>query len=129
MLLRPLALALLSGAALLAAPARAQEQPSNPDHWASVMELAGTLGQAHWIRILCNGDQDETWRTYMQDLMQVEAHSGSDRAQLVDAFNRGFRSLRPQYKECSPAMKQVEAQLAARGKAMSDKIARSYLNR
>jgi len=114
-------------ALLAAAPAGAQKA-STSAHWAAVQELAQTLGQAHWIRILCNGDQDETWRRYMQDLLELEGREGDQHTALVGAFNQGFRSLRTTYKACTDDMKVAEGKLAAHGKDLADQLARSYLN-
>ena len=116
---------------LAGSPARAQQPPatpSNPAHWSSVLELAQTLGQAHWIRILCNGDQDETWRRYMQDLLELEGRDGDQHTAMVGAFNQGFRSLRTQYRACNDEMKTVEGRLASHGRELADQLARSYLN-
>jgi len=115
-------------AALATTPAGAQT-PANPGHWAAVQELAQTLGQAHWIRVLCNGDQDETWRRYMQDLLELEGREGDQHTALVGAFNQGFRSLRTTYKSCTDDMKTAESKLAAHGKDLADQLARSYLGR
>lgn len=127
MRLRSALLALLT---LPAASAAAQEpaRPAPPGHWQTVVELAQVLGQTHWVRILCNGDQDETWRRYMQDLLELEGREGDQHTQLVGAFNQGFRQLRATYRSCSEDMKAVEGRLAARGKDLADQIARSYLD-
>lgn len=125
-LIAPFAFALLA----TLAPASAQEpsRPTAPGHWPAVLELAQVLGQAQWIRILCNGDEDQTWRTYMQDMLELEGHEGGQHTQLVSAFNQGFRQMRASYRTCTEDMKAVEGRLAARGKDLSDQIARSYLD-
>lgn len=125
-LTRFLAAALLP--VLLAATPAWGQTPGNPAHWAAVQELAQTLGQAHWIRVLCNGDQDETWRRYMQDLLELEGREGDQHTALVGAFNQGFRSLRTTYTACTDSMKVAEGKLAAHGKELADQLARSYLN-
>ena len=122
------ALALILFASLAAAPAPAQEEPTTGPRLETLAELAETLGEAHAIRALCNGDTDQTWRNYMQSLLDMEAPGGGQRrAALTGAFNRGYRTQSSQRKSCTPDLRQVEAQIAAHGRAISDAIAKSYL--
>lgn len=128
----PRALALAAALSFLAAPAFAQdpEQEPAPAREAPiglVMELAETLGRAHAVRTLCNGDQDSTWRNYMLNLMAYEG-GGGRRASLTDAFNRGYRGQNRDTSSCTPGMTAVEAGIARRGKELSEEIARGYLN-
>ena len=122
------ALALILFASLAAAPALAQEEPTTGPRLETLAELAETLGEAHAIRALCNGDTDQTWRNYMQSLLDMEAPGGGQRrAALTGAFNRGYRTQSSQRKSCTSDLRQVEAQIAAHGRAISDAIAKSYL--
>jgi uncharacterized protein (TIGR02301 family) len=122
-----LALVLLAG--LGASPALAQEEGATTGpRLETLVDLAETLGEAHAIRALCNGDSDQTWRNYMQNMLDMEAAGGGQRrAALTGAFNRGYRVQSSQRKTCTPDLRQVEAQIAARGHAIADSIAKSYL--
>lgn len=93
----------------------------------SLTELAEILGEAHAIRTLCNGLTDETWRDYMMRLMNLEAPSGPRKSSLTSAFNRGYRIQSSQHSTCTSAMIKIEGEIAARGRALSDAIALSYL--
>jgi uncharacterized protein (TIGR02301 family) len=110
-------------------PALAQEEPAaSGPRIETLADLAEVLGEAHAIRALCNGDADQTWRNYMQNLLDMEAPGGGQRrAALTGAFNRGYRTQSSQRKTCTPDLKQVEAQIAARGHVIADSIAKSYL--
>jgi uncharacterized protein (TIGR02301 family) len=128
-MLRKVSLAAILLAGLAGAPALAQEKggASGP-RLETLADLAETLGEAHAIRALCNGDSDQTWRNYMQNMLDMEAPGGGQRrAVLTGAFNRGYRAQSSQRKTCTPDLKQVEAQIAARGHAIADAIAKSYL--
>jgi len=123
-------------AALLATGAASAQQPpqtapapsaAGPD-FNMVLELASTLGEAHAIRSICNGESDQTWRNYMLGLMEIEAGTPQRRSALSSAFNRGYRTQEKNVGGCSPAMTAVEAEIASRGRALSDQIAKSYLN-
>ncbi len=122
-----------ASAFLLALPARAQdpEQPAPEPRAAPlhlISELAETLGRAHAIRTLCNGDDDGTWRNYMLNMMSYEAPSGPRRAALTEAFNRGYRNQNRDTPSCNGSSPAVEAGIANRGKELADTIARSYMD-
>lgn len=130
MSLRVLALAAILSA--FAAPAFAQDPdgPAEPPREAPigmVVELAETLGRAHAVRTLCNGDQDSTWRNYMLNLLAYEG-GGPRRAALTDGFNRGYRGQNRETSSCTPGMTAIEAAIARRGRELSEAIAQSYLN-
>jgi uncharacterized protein (TIGR02301 family) len=115
----------LAGAAFAAAPARAQEGPSIQ----ALTELADLLGRAHGIRSLCNGDSDQTWRNYMFNMLAIEAPSGSpNKSALTGAFNRGFRDQQARSGKCSADSPREEAEIAARGRALAETVAASYLH-
>jgi uncharacterized protein (TIGR02301 family) len=121
---------------LFAAPAFAQDPEQEPQAPAPprnapiemVADLAETLGRAHAVRTLCNGDSDSTWRNYMLNLMSYEAPGGPRRAALTDAFNRGYRGQNRDTSSCTAGMPAIEAGIARRGRELSEAIARTYLN-
>ena len=122
-------------AAVLAAlplPAFAQEQPREPGLGGPPMQvlndLAETLGAAHAIRSLCNGDKDQTWRDYMMNMLAIEAPAGPSRAALTSAFNRGYRAQNGRTPSCSGDMTKIEAQIAAHGRQLAETAASSYLH-
>lgn len=128
MSLRTLLAAAALALASLPAPAQAQEIPVGQAPIELVADLAEVLGRAHAVRTICNGDNDSTWRNYMLNLMAIEAPSGSRRAALTDAFNRGYRGQNRETSACNDQMPRIEAGIARRGRELSDQIARSYLN-
>ena len=119
----------LMAAALAAClwPAPAQGQQAGPD-FDLVLQLATTLGEAHAIRSMCNSDSDQTWRNYMLGLLDIEATTPQRRSALSSAFNRGYRSQERAANGCPPSMVRAEADLAARGRALADAIAKTYLD-
>lgn len=122
-------LSLVLSLGLLVSPAQAQEPaPATGPRLEMLVDLAETLGEAHAIRALCNGDSDQTWRNYMQNMLDIEASGGGQRrAALTGAFNRGYRTQSGRRKTCTADLKQVEARIAAHGEALAAAIARSYL--
>lgn len=124
MSLRALVLALLLASPL---PALAQEPPAPGPPVQILTDLAETLGQAHAVRSLCNGESDQTWRDYMTNMLAIEAPSGPLARSLTSAFNRGFRNQSSRTKTCTADMPRVEAEIAARGRTLAEMVAASYL--
>ena len=92
----------------------------------AIMEVL-CVGEAHAARSACAGESDQTWRGYMQQMLDLEGASGERRAGLTSAFNQGYRRQIRQNPSCSPDVPAREADIAARGRALSDRIARDYL--
>lgn len=117
---------LVSGPASAQDPVETRIPKTAPLHMIS--ELAETLGRAHAVRTLCNGDQDGYWRNYMLTMMSYEASGGPRRAALTDAFNRGYRAQNRETPSCTDSSSAAEARIAARGKELADAIARTYMD-
>ncbi len=114
---------------LFASPALAQDPPPASAPIELLSDLAETLGRAHAVRTVCNGDEDSTWRNYMLNLMSFEAPSGSPRrATLTDAFNRGYRNQSRETSTCTDKAPALEARIAKHGRELADAVAKSYLN-
>jgi uncharacterized protein (TIGR02301 family) len=114
--------------ALSPLPAAAQESPIREAPIDVLVDLAETLGEAHAIRSVCNGDQDQTWRNYMFSMLNMEGPTGSPRrSAMTSAFNRGFRTQSTRNRSCTPDLPGLEAQIAARGRALAESVAASYL--
>ncbi len=108
------------------APQESRFQPTPPP-LEFLVELADILGQAHAIRTVCNGEGDQTWRAYMMEMMSIEAPGGRRRSDLTRAFNQGYRTQSRRARSCTGDLAEIEAQLAARGRMLSETITRIYL--
>ena len=116
--MRALVLALL----LLSAAGAAAAQPPRGE---IVSDLAYATGQSHALRQLCQGAEDQYWRTRMERIIDLEAKDEAARAPLAERFNEGFRAARRQYPRCSDASRSAERTVAANGKALANLLARS----
>lgn len=117
-------------AALVAAaafPAAAQQQPrrqpqqpqteapqARAEEWyrGQLVELSEVLGGAHYLRIICDGRDDQRWRTYMRGVIEREPQYNG---LLVEGFNRGYRQEEARFPTCDQTTRQMEAELRARG--------------
>jgi uncharacterized protein (TIGR02301 family) len=114
--------------ALSPLPAGTQEPPPVREAPIDILvDLSETLGEAHAIRSLCNND-DQTWRDYMFRMLNMESPTASPRrSAMTSAFNRGFRTQSSRNRDCTPDLPGLEAQIAARGRALAESVAASYL--
>lgn len=114
-------IALASAAPAMAQDARASRAPPSRD--AAVAQLAEILGRSHYLRVLCAGSADQTWRAAMLRMLQIEAPAGPKRADLARRFNDGFRLEEETFARCTPAAEAQARAHARDGKRLSDAIA------
>jgi uncharacterized protein (TIGR02301 family) len=96
-----------------------------------LVELSKWLGQAHFLRVLCTGRSDQSWREKMQVILDRDARSDEAlRAQMIEGFNSGYTVLEGDYTSCVPEIKEVEAETfkkAAGSAATIARMARGHL--
>jgi uncharacterized protein (TIGR02301 family) len=129
--LRRLSLAgVLLAAVLAAAPAIAQTRPPpltetpqsrRAQYGDELKQLAFVLGGAHYLRVLCAGRGDQSWRQFMAAMLDREG--GQRRTDLVDAFNAGYRDIELRFPNCSPAAQSQETELKNQGMRLADTLA------
>ena len=104
--------------------AQARPGAASVSYASRVVELSRVLGGAHYIRILCVGRGDQTWREMMSRLIDLEAPvAGAQRSAMVEAFNAGYRSEEERFPACSPEAQAVEAELKGKGRRLSAALA------
>ncbi len=92
--------------------------------------MARNLGQLHYLRTLCFGDGDQTWRDLASKMMTME--SGNDaarRRELVGAFNAGFYLEEKRFDACSEAVAVDAAALAENGRHIASMLGDPYRER
>lgn len=100
--------------------AQAQMVTQNQDYYRDVVNLSELLGKAHAIRIVCNGRNDQHWRSYMQRMLELEApYQGGLRRSMVDAFNAGYNVGTMLHDECSRETVAAEKAYAEAGRALT----------
>jgi uncharacterized protein (TIGR02301 family) len=108
---------------LIAGPALAQER--SPADRQLLLELARTIGEAHAIRQVCEGPQDQFWRTRMLSLLEAEAPGFDLAERLRSAFNTGFLERQYAHPACNRLAREAEAEVSARGQALARRLAPS----
>nr|WP_223385586.1 TIGR02301 family protein [Oricola cellulosilytica] len=81
--------------------ARAQAGPSAVVPYdENLLRLAEVLGSVHYLRNVC-GEESNSWRERMEELLVVENPEPLRRARLVASFNRGYRTFDSVYTKCT----------------------------
>ncbi len=125
--IRNASIAFLAAIGCISAPLHAQTYA--PDDMLTMKrDLAGVLGEAHYIRTLCNGANDQYWRNYMRDFLKHEGMSKDRKSLFTTAFNRGYKFQSERLFRCDAAVANLQTTLAAKGRKMADTIATQYMH-
>jgi len=117
------AIACLSGLAAAQQPARPPETPEGrrQQYLGEARQLAHVLGHAHYLRLLCAGRGDQSWRDFMRQLLDREG--GARRTDLIEAFNNGYRVGEERFPSCTAGAQAQENELKAQGLRLADTLA------
>jgi len=89
--------------------------------------LAKNLGQLHYMRRLCFGQSDQTWRNQARAMMDIEAPQDRERrAKLIKAFNDGFYDQQARFNECGEAVSVEAAAIAENGRHLASMLGDPY---
>ena len=92
-----------------------------------LVSLSETIGSAHAVRVRCNGVDDQYWRSYMVQILGLEAPlQGNLRRQMVSGFNRGFERENSVPIGCDASSNEREARYATEGQALAEGLAAYY---
>jgi len=94
----------------------------------SIVEaMSMNLGQLHYLRTLCFGQNDQKWRNYASQLMDVEAPLNDERRRnLIQAFNKGYYLEEGRHKDCNQAVSLDVAALAENGRNLANMLGDPY---
>mgnify|MGYP001795641683 CR=1 FL=1 len=109
-------------------PAQGQSTVRSQDYFRDVTALAEVLGKAHAIRVVCNGRNDQYWRSYMLRLLELEApYQGGLRRSLVNGFNAGFSFGGDLHRVCDGNAANAEKAYAAEGRDLSARLVQANI--
>jgi uncharacterized protein (TIGR02301 family) len=121
---------------LAAAPPPPRPKPAHPgvarargtaEHRDTLQALARTMGEIHAVRAACRGVSDQTWRSRMATVMDLEAPADSPlRREMIVRFNEGWQAGAARWPSCPGDARSVEAELARSGERLSLRMAALY---
>lgn len=122
--------------ALAAAPPPPRPKPAHPgvarargtaEHRDTLHALARTMGEIHALRAACRGVSDQTWRSRMATVMDLEAPADSPlRRDLIVRFNEGWQAGAARWPSCPGDARSTEAGLARTGERLAVRMAGLY---
>lgn len=115
--------ALAFALAAAALPAAAQERTAAERQ--TLVELAYVLGEAHALRVACEGRSNQAWRNRMARVIELEAAEDALKRRLMDRFNTGYLAQSASHTACTDAAKNERRRVAARGRELSLGLAQS----
>jgi uncharacterized protein (TIGR02301 family) len=118
-----------------AAPPPAEVQPAQPPvielppvYEEQMLRLAEILGSLHYLREICGAKEGQTWRQEMEKLLQAEQPAEGRKQKMVARFNRGYRSFREIYRECTPSAAEAANRYLRQGVRIASEIPGRYGN-
>lgn len=109
-----------------AGPAQPAIKTLPPAYEEQLMRLSEILGALHYLRNLCGTGEGQTWREEMQKLIAAEKPSEQSQAQMIAAFNRGFRGYAEIHRECNDPAIEAANQFLAQGTRIAAEIPNRY---
>jgi len=125
--MKRLSLTALLAFAALSATGAAVAQDRAPAERQSLLDLAFTLGESHALRQVCEGGDDQYWRSRMVRLTEVEKADHAFEVQLRERFNAGFAAHQDAFPGCDDASRQAEQRTARKGQSLATKLSRSMV--
>ena len=113
--MRPALLVLILS--MLPLPAFAQERSIEMRD--ALVSLARVLGESHALRQVCEGNEDQFWRSRMNRLVDTEQAEPVLERQIKDSFNAGFAETRRLYTACGEGTRRAQGLAAARGREIA----------
>ena len=95
-----------------------------------VEAMSNNLGQLHYLRALCFGEDDQKWRMTASEMMQIEAPNNANyRRQLIRAFNAGYYAQKARYTKCTSSVAMDVAALSENGRHLATMLGDPYRER
>lgn len=104
-----------------------QIQIIEPPYEARLLRLSEIVGSVHYLRTLCL-QEDEGFRTKMEELISLEATDPQRRARFVAAFNKGYRSFASVHRKCNSIAIEAEELYRKQGLELASEIIARYGN-
>jgi uncharacterized protein (TIGR02301 family) len=102
-------------------------RPVDPLKRSDLTKLSRVMGALHALRVSCSGRDDQTYRSRMATLLDLEAPQNAElRDPLVDAFNGGFQAYGRGASTCPTDSRVQEASLAKEGFGLARALSTRY---
>ena len=92
-----------------------------------VQALTKNLGQLHYLRTICFGKTDQTWRVHATKMMEIESPSDREKRRLlIKSFNDGYYDQEKRHPACSESVSREAAAIAENGRHLASMLGDPY---
>lgn len=102
------------------APLKAASE--NRPYDANLLRLSEILGAVHYLRALCGINDEQIWRSKMDQLIAAEGVTVKRKLRLTKSFNKGYRSFQRTYRHCTPSAKEAINHFLNEGIEIAEKL-------
>ncbi len=89
--------------------------------------LSLNLGQLHALRTICFTEQDQKWRSYAGQMIDLEAGDDLERRQnLIQAFNKGYYMEKDRHQSCDQQVLNDVAAISNNGRQLAGMLGAPY---
>lgn len=112
-----------------AQPEPERERPYQPQVLRSslLLSLSRTLGGVHYLRVVCEGRDEQYWRERMIELMELESGGYRLREAMITAFNEGYYDEEQRHPQCGGDLQAAKNRLSAEGQRLAKQLGDPYL--
>lgn len=111
-------------------PPAEQEKPViktlPPAYNDQMLRLAEILGAIHYLRDLCDAREGMLWREQMENIITNEEPTPERKSALISRFNRGYRTYREIYRQCTTSAVEAVNLYMRQGTRLTGEIPNRY---
>jgi len=112
-------------AVLFVAPSVAWSQSDYARHSARLVRIAEIMGGLHYLRGICDKENNQVWRGNMLRLLDLEQPPQDVRERMVSRFNSYFDREKRSYSTCNRKTTREIKRLAGEGQQLTSELTRN----
>ncbi len=112
-------------AVLLVAPSVAWSQSDYARHQTRLVRIAEIMGGLHYLRGICDKENNQVWRGNMLRLLDLEQPPQDVRERMVSRFNSYFDREKRSYSTCNRKTTREIKRLAGEGQQLTSELTRN----
>ena len=112
-------------AVLFVAPSVAWSQSDYARHSTRLVRIAEIMGGLHYLRGICDKENNQVWRGNMLRLLDLEQPPQDVRERMVSRFNSYFDREKRSYSTCNRKATREIKRLAGEGQQLTSELTRN----
>ncbi len=112
-------------AAILVAPPGGWSQSDYGQHQTRLVRMAEVMGGLHYLRGICDKEDNQVWRGNMMRLLDLEQPPQDVRERMVSRFNSYFDREQKSFSTCNRKATREIKKLAGEGQQLTSELSRN----